>query len=76
MGVMPNGDVITGSSTKALCIWDKDDFHLKDTILGAHDDLIRCIKPLPGDPKDEGFITCSNDNTLKCWKNRKPFSVL
>ena len=68
--VLANGDIVSTSASKEVCIWDKDDFHLKHYIEGAHNDAIRCIKALPGDPGDEAFITCSNDNTLKQWKKR------
>ncbi len=55
--------VVSGSQDKALASWSWKDGKQAKRKEGAHGDIIREISKIP----EVGFITCSNDETLKLW---------
>jgi len=58
---LPNGIVITGSQDKSIRLWYKG--QQQKEIPNAHDDIIRAFSEVPG----YGFVSCSNDETVKLW---------
>lgn len=56
-------EVVSGSQDKALTIWSWKDGKQKKRKEGAHNDIIREISPI----SEVGFVTCSNDETVKLW---------
>jgi len=58
-GMLPNGEVVTGSQTKVLRFW-RGDAMLRE--VEAHEDIIRGLAP-----HATGFYSCSNDNLIKSW---------
>jgi phospholipase A-2-activating protein len=57
---LPNGIVITGSQDKKIRIWFKGNMERE---IDAHEDIVRGFSEVPG----IGFVSCSNDETVKLW---------
>jgi WD40 repeat protein len=62
VAVLPNGDIVTGSSDNTVKIWDLKTGNEIKTLIG-HNGAIRSVAVLPnGD-----IVTGSKDNTVKIW---------
>jgi phospholipase A-2-activating protein len=57
---LSNGITITGSQDKKIRLWFKGNLE-KEYV--AHEDIIRQFAEVPG----IGFVSCSNDETVKLW---------
>ena len=57
--------IVSGSQDKALTSWNWRDGKEVKRIQGAHNDIVREISYV----EDIGFITSSNDETLKLWSS-------
>lgn len=57
---MPNGIIVTGSQDKKIRIWYKGNLERE---FQGHEDIIREFAEVPG----LGFVSCSNDETVKLW---------
>jgi phospholipase A-2-activating protein len=60
LGVLPTGEVVTGSQDKTLRVFRGGD--LVSKVDDAHGDVIRCIAA-----SSSHLVTCSNDMMLKMW---------
>ena len=65
---LDDGNFASGSFDKTIKIWNADSFECIDTI-NAHEKNIISIINIRG-----GFISCSNDMTIKVWKKYGEFS--
>lgn len=63
LGVSSLGLIVTGSQDKNLNFWNVGNGKLIKQVKEAHDDIIRQIAFV----KDIGFLSASNDQTLKLW---------
>ena len=59
---LPNGIVITGSADKIIRLWYKGKLEKK---IEGHSDIIRGFSEVPN---VNGFVSCSNDKTVKLWQ--------
>ena len=60
-----NDQIVSGSQDKALATWSWKDGKEIKRVEGAHGDIIREISYI----EEIGFLTCSNDETLKIWSS-------
>lgn len=58
---LPNGNIATGSQNKKICIWTPEGKKIHD--IEAHGDMVRAFD----DFSPIGFLSCSNDETIKLW---------
>ena len=61
--VFPNKNFITVSMDKSIGIFNKDGILIKK-IINAHEDYINHVNI---NPRNNNFITCSYDNSIKIW---------
>ena len=60
-----NDLVVSGSQDKALASWNWRDGKQAKRAEGAHGDIVREISAV----EEVGFLTCSNDETIKLWSS-------
>ncbi|KAK0167221.1 hypothetical protein PV327_004650 [Microctonus hyperodae] len=58
---LPNKTIVTGSADKFVIVWTRDGKQLHK--LDGHTDCVRDIAAI----KDDEFLTCANDATIKHW---------
>ena len=61
--IFPNKNFITVSMDKSIGIFNKDGILIKK-IINAHEDYINHVNI---NPRNNNFITCSYDNSIKIW---------
>ena len=62
--VLKNGNIVTGSQDGKINIWGNDG-KTKIKEWKAHEDIVRSFTNF----EEIGFVSCSNDETVKFWTN-------